>query len=113
MARGAYRWRFSGADLQSIERAAVASPGVLRVDLPREASTRQTVRPTLQRPLVIVPLKVIVLALLATTGWLWFRASRSSWARNTALPEIARLAAARQYIDAVALAGAGGALSAG
>ena len=43
----------------------------------------------------------IGLALLA--GWLWHRASRTRWARETATPEIARLVAAEDFGKAAAL----------
>jgi serine/threonine-protein kinase len=34
----------------------------------------------------------LLLVVAAAAGWLWFRNSRSRWAREVALPEIARLA---------------------
>ena len=40
----------------------------------------------------------------AVGGWLWHRASRARWARETATPEVARLVAAEEFTKAVALA---------
>ena len=45
-----------------------------------------------------------LVALLATSGWLLFNQHRSSWARNQALPEIARLVEADKFADAMTLA---------
>ena len=47
---------------------------------------------SLLRPRVMVPLALILVAAIATGAWLAYRASRARWARNVALPEIARLA---------------------
>ncbi|MBE3131918.1 MAG: SUMF1/EgtB/PvdO family nonheme iron enzyme, partial [Acidobacteria bacterium] len=46
----------------------------------------------LLRPRVMVPLALILVAAIAAGAWLAYRASRARWARNVALPEIARLA---------------------
>jgi dienelactone hydrolase/predicted Ser/Thr protein kinase len=45
---------------------------------------------------------VVLAGILA--GWLWHKASRQRWARETATPEIIRLADAGQYVKAAALA---------
>ena len=45
----------------------------------------------LTRPTVAVPLVILAATAVATGVWLWRRESRVRWARNTALPEAARL----------------------
>jgi serine/threonine protein kinase/formylglycine-generating enzyme required for sulfatase activity len=45
----------------------------------------------LRRPAIVVPLVLVLVALGTAVGWLFHRASRVSWARNSALPEIERL----------------------
>jgi serine/threonine protein kinase/dienelactone hydrolase len=47
---------------------------------------------SLLRPRVMVPLACVLVAMISAGGWLAYRASRARWARNVALPEIARLA---------------------
>jgi serine/threonine protein kinase/dienelactone hydrolase len=44
------------------------------------------------------------LVAIATAGWLWHRASRTRWARETALPEIGRLLAEDDFTKAAGLA---------
>ena len=70
----------------------------------RGSAAGRSALPPLRRPAVAIPLAALVLALVTATGWLWYRTNRSSWARNEALPAIAKLAAERRYDEAVALA---------
>jgi formylglycine-generating enzyme required for sulfatase activity/dienelactone hydrolase len=60
-----------------------------------------TARIPRKAPLIIVA-TVVVLAALA--GWLWRRASRERWVRETATPEIARLVDAEEFAKAAKLA---------
>ena len=52
----------------------------------------------------IVLAAVVGLGVAALGGWFWYRASRATWARETAAPEIARLVAAEDFARAAALA---------
>jgi formylglycine-generating enzyme required for sulfatase activity/dienelactone hydrolase len=58
----------------------------------------------LRRPVVAVPLAAVFVALVSIAGWQAYKANRASWARNQALPEIAKLAGDRKYSEAAALA---------
>jgi eukaryotic-like serine/threonine-protein kinase len=51
---------------------------------------------------LLLAVAAVVAALVA--GWLWHRASRARWARETATPEIARLVAAEDFTKAATLA---------
>jgi formylglycine-generating enzyme required for sulfatase activity/dienelactone hydrolase len=51
-----------------------------------------------------IVLVVAGLAAVAAAGWLWHRVSRTRWARETAMPEIARLLDADELVKAAALA---------
>ncbi len=51
---------------------------------------------------IAVGTSVVLVAIFA--GWLWRRSSRERWARETATPEIARLADAGEFVKAAALA---------
>ena len=54
------------------------------------------------KALVLIGAAVLVAAVLA--GWLWHQASRTRWARETALPEIGRLLAEDDFTKAATLA---------
>ncbi|RPJ53314.1 MAG: serine/threonine protein kinase, partial [Acidobacteria bacterium] len=58
----------------------------------------------LLRPRVMVLLALILAAAIATGAWLAYRESRARWARNVALPEIARLSRAGPSARAFVLA---------
>ena len=55
------------------------------------AARRFRVRSLLARPAVAVPLILCVASVAAASAWVWKRSSRARWARETALPEIARM----------------------
>jgi eukaryotic-like serine/threonine-protein kinase len=46
----------------------------------------------LRKPQFVIPAVIVLAALTMVIGWFWVRSSRIRWARNVALPEIARLA---------------------
>lgn len=52
---------------------------------------RVRLRSLLKRPAVAVPLVLALAAAAAASAWVWTQSSRARWARDTALPEIARL----------------------
>jgi hypothetical protein len=51
---------------------------------------------------ISVAAAAVMLCLLA--GWFWYRLSRERWARQSAVPEIARLLNSEEYVRAAALA---------
>lgn len=57
-----------------------------------------------RRPRVAIPAAVVLLAAVSFGAWLWVRGSRVRWARFVAIPEIARLNEADQYVAAYHLA---------
>jgi formylglycine-generating enzyme required for sulfatase activity/dienelactone hydrolase len=89
------------ADAGALEAALAAA------DAPRDSTpvpAPAAAGSALRRPLVAVPLGLALIALLSISGWLLYAQRRASWARNQALPEIARLADDRKFAEAVALA---------
>ncbi len=58
----------------------------------------------LRRPVVLVPVLLVLATLLFAGGWLWSRANKTRWARNVALPEITQLAERQQFVAALELA---------
>jgi formylglycine-generating enzyme required for sulfatase activity/tRNA A-37 threonylcarbamoyl transferase component Bud32/dienelactone hydrolase len=58
----------------------------------------------LRRPRFAVPATLLLVAVVALGGWLWVRSSRVRWAREVALPEIARLIDKGSYYNAFHLA---------
>ena len=84
------------------------SAAELRKDLAdvqaRLTSPAPRLRSLLRRPRFAVPALLLFLAAAATAAWFWQRASRARWARETALPEIARLTQEGNYDAAVRLA---------
>jgi eukaryotic-like serine/threonine-protein kinase len=68
-----------------------------------EASMTRRLRWRRSRPAVVLG-ATAALIVAATGGWLWHRASRSRWARETARPEIARLIVDEEFTKAAALA---------
>jgi formylglycine-generating enzyme required for sulfatase activity/dienelactone hydrolase len=69
-----------------------------------DASRPVSALAALRRPVLVVPVAIVLIALAASVAWLTIRSRRSVWARNEALPEIARLASERRFAEAVALA---------
>ena len=67
-------------------------------------SAARPAAPTPRKPLQRVWVAFLGLLLLGSLGWLGWQMNRSSWARNQALPELAVLAEARRFSEAVALA---------
>jgi dienelactone hydrolase len=61
-------------------------------------------RAALRQPRYAVPLAVAAVALASTLAWTWARGARARWARNVALPEIARLVEKNDYYQAYWLA---------
>jgi formylglycine-generating enzyme required for sulfatase activity/tRNA A-37 threonylcarbamoyl transferase component Bud32/predicted esterase len=57
-----------------------------------------------RRPRVLIPLAVILLMTAIGGGWWLHRAAKVRWARNEALPQIAKLAEQEKFGDAYALA---------
>jgi dienelactone hydrolase/predicted Ser/Thr protein kinase len=57
----------------------------------------------LRRPRYAIPALVILAALISISFWVWVRSSRVYWARNVALPEIARLLDKGDYYAAFQL----------
>jgi dienelactone hydrolase len=58
----------------------------------------------LRRPVVLVPVAIVVLV-VAAAGWMWWRANaRVRWARGVAIPQIERLMAQDDYDGAFRLA---------
>ncbi|HEU5250461.1 MAG TPA: protein kinase [Thermoanaerobaculia bacterium] len=72
----------------------------------REERERRTARLTsvLRRPRYAVPALLLLAALLGGALWMWTRGSGRRWARNVALPEIARLLEKDQLVPAYRLA---------
>ncbi len=61
-------------------------------------------RSILRRPQFALPLLLLLLAVAAASTWFWVRSSRVRWARNVALPEIARLVEKENFSAAFRLA---------
>lgn len=59
---------------------------------------------SLRRRRFAVALIVALLALAAAGSWLWLRRSKTRWARDVALPEIARLVEKGRFVAAIRLA---------
>jgi serine/threonine protein kinase/formylglycine-generating enzyme required for sulfatase activity/cephalosporin-C deacetylase-like acetyl esterase len=57
-----------------------------------------------KRPGILIPLAVILLIIAASTAWWLHRSAKARWARNVALPQIARLAEEEKFGQAYALA---------
>ncbi len=68
-----------------------------------ETKTARRLRWRRARPMVALGAAAALIAALAV-GWLWHRASRARWARETAALEIARLVAADEFTKAATLA---------
>ena len=58
----------------------------------------------LRKPRVAIPAVALLIALVAGALWAWSRTADARWAREEAIPEIARLAEAEDYVAAYALA---------
>ncbi len=58
----------------------------------------------LRRPVVAVPVVVFIFGITAFAVWQLQRGRRARWAREEALPQIARLAAERKYAEGLVLA---------
>jgi serine/threonine protein kinase len=80
------------------------SAAELSLDL-AAAQTRLTLRPLWRQPQVAIPALVLLLAAIGAGVRLGVRASRVRWARNVALPEIARLREQQRFLAALRLAG--------
>jgi pimeloyl-ACP methyl ester carboxylesterase/predicted Ser/Thr protein kinase len=84
------------------------SAGELRKDLAdvqaRRTSPAPRLRSLLRRPRFGVPALLLLLAAAAGAAWLGMRGSRARWARDTALPEIARLVEKEDFFPAYRLA---------
>ncbi len=78
------------------------------VDLQSRIAASRTGFRALLKPRVAVPAAIAILVLAAAAAWYGVRASRVSWALNTALPEIARLADRSEYTKAFELAARAG-----
>jgi dienelactone hydrolase len=61
-------------------------------------------RQALWRPLILIPVAVVLVAAVAFSVWTWRHSARERWARRTALPEIARLSETDQVVAAFRLA---------
>jgi dienelactone hydrolase len=66
----------------------------------RAAATRRSRR----RRIALLAAAVAIVAGAVPAGWLWHRASRARWARETAVPQIARLIEGEEFVKAAALA---------
>ncbi len=74
-----------------------------RVDThPADASS--PARGVLRQPAVAISLALAICVLAVVVGWLWFTSTRTSWARNRALPAITAMAAEQRFGEAMALA---------
>ena len=78
-----------------------ASAGDLRRDLLMVEERAAASKRRLARTLVVTAL---VVAVIAGVSWMWLRGSRARWAREEALPEIARLSDAGELYEAYRLA---------
>jgi len=94
----AERFADAGALDAALARVDGASITASTVQLPvREVSA-------LRRPWMAIPLGLALAMLVGTSGWLLYKQRRASWARNQALPEIARLADDGRFPAAMTLA---------
>ena len=57
-----------------------------------------------KRPRILIPLVLILLMIAAGTAWWLHRSANARWARNEALPQIAKLAEQEKFGEAYALA---------
>ena len=60
---------------------------------------------SMRRPIVAIPLAATMLVAVGATAVVGSRVANERWAKNTALPEIARLADRQDFVAAVELAG--------
>jgi formylglycine-generating enzyme required for sulfatase activity/dienelactone hydrolase len=67
------------------------------------ASKPATLLATIRTPRVAVPLAGVALVLVAVSAWLYFRSSRTRWARQEALPEIERAIDATPWTGGVGM----------
>jgi dienelactone hydrolase len=96
-----------------VERALLRDPGKRTLTAAEIASTARSfgagsaarpARSWVRRPRIAIPVAAGLLVALLAAG-LWGRAlAQRRWARSTALPEIARLAEAQRFVEAVDLA---------
>jgi serine/threonine protein kinase len=76
----------------------------LKVCQSRSFSTGPDLKAVLLAPRFAIPLLAILIVVVGTGAFLWVENSRSTWARTTALPEIARLTEQNNYVAAFELA---------
>jgi formylglycine-generating enzyme required for sulfatase activity/dienelactone hydrolase/predicted Ser/Thr protein kinase len=90
--------------LQKDRDARYASAVELAEDLRRLRANAMHQLPSWMRPRVLIPAAVALGIVAAVGGWQWLRNSRVRWAREVALPEIARLADSQDTVAAYDLA---------
>ena len=82
------------------DRAATAPAGAEPGARPSELSLLRYIG----RPRIAIPLFIVIVALIASGTWLIRRNAKIRWAKNEAIPRIARLVDEQQYIAAFGLA---------
>jgi tRNA A-37 threonylcarbamoyl transferase component Bud32/cephalosporin-C deacetylase-like acetyl esterase len=94
--------------LEKNREARYASGSELHQDLvacqARLAAPLGRLRSALRRPKYAIAALLLLVALGAAASWLWVESSRARWARNEALPEMARLAEEGETYAALRLA---------
>ena len=79
-----------------------ASAGAMRRDLLALQSSLDRPPPSFwKRPAVLAPLAAVLLAVAGLGVWQYVQARRVLWARTEGIPEIERLQAGEQYVEAV------------
>ncbi len=77
------------------------SAGHLRADLEAVRTRQATPEPLWRRPALAIPVVLLLLAAAGAGVWQTVRARRAQWVRAQALPEIEKLAASEQYVQAM------------
>jgi predicted esterase len=71
----------------------------------RELASREaSLGAAFRRPRIAVPAALLAIASVGLAGWAWWLRAKATWAREEALPEIARLIDEELYVAAFALA---------